>query len=58
VAIREEIQQLKFTGAVDADGHILEDAGLWDRYLESEVQATVSIRQLQHPHSPLSNVDG
>ncbi|HYL57675.1 MAG TPA: hypothetical protein VEU51_02310, partial [Candidatus Acidoferrales bacterium] len=30
----EEIQKLKFTGAVDADGHILEDAGLWDRYID------------------------
>src|SRR5258707_2540944 len=30
----EQIQKLKFTGAVDADGHILEDAGLWDRYIE------------------------
>lgn len=29
-----DIQKLKYTGAVDADGHILEDAGLWDRYLE------------------------
>jgi len=27
----EKIQKLKFSGAVDADGHILEDAGLWDR---------------------------
>ena len=31
-----EIQKLTFTGAVDADGHILEDAGLWDRYIESK----------------------
>lgn len=31
---QEQIQKLKFTGAVDADGHILEDAGLWDRYIE------------------------
>src|ERR1700686_5325975 len=30
----EDIQKLKYTGAVDADGHILEDAGLWDRYIE------------------------
>jgi predicted TIM-barrel fold metal-dependent hydrolase len=32
----EEIQKLDFTGAVDADGHILEDAGLWDRYIEAK----------------------
>ncbi len=30
----EGIQKLKYKGAVDADGHILEDAGLWDRYIE------------------------
>ncbi|MDO8431716.1 MAG: amidohydrolase family protein [Candidatus Binatus sp.] len=36
MVIHEEIQQLKFTGAVDADGHILEDAGLWERYLEAK----------------------
>ena len=32
----DEIQKLMFTGAVDADGHILEDAGLWDRYIEAK----------------------
>ena len=32
----EQIQKLNFTGAVDADGHILEDAGLWDRYIEAK----------------------
>src|SRR6202043_2442570 len=32
----DEIQKLTFTGAVDADGHILEDAGLWDRYIEAK----------------------
>src|SRR5258706_3202229 len=35
----EEIQQLKFTGAVDADGHIPEDAGLWERYLEAKYRS-------------------
>src|SRR5277367_4444464 len=30
------IQKLDFSGAVDADGHILEDAGLWDRYIEDK----------------------
>jgi uncharacterized protein len=34
----EEIQKIKFAGAVDADGHILEDAGLWERYLEAKYQ--------------------
>ena len=33
---RDDIQKLSFSGAVDADGHILEDAGLWDRYLEAK----------------------
>jgi len=32
----EKIQKLEFSGAVDADGHILEDAGLWDRYIEAK----------------------
>ena len=35
----DDIQQLKFTGAVDADGHILEDAGLWDRYIEPKYKS-------------------
>jgi uncharacterized protein len=35
----DEIQKLTFTGAVDADGHILEDPGLWDRYLESKYKS-------------------
>ena len=32
----DQIQKLTFTGAVDADGHILEDATLWDRYIEAK----------------------
>ncbi len=33
---QEEIPRLKFHGAVDADGHILEAADLWERYLEEK----------------------
>ncbi len=33
---QEELRKIKFPGAVDADGHILEDAGLWERYLEEK----------------------
>jgi predicted TIM-barrel fold metal-dependent hydrolase len=29
------VHHLKHRGAVDADGHVLEDAGLWDRYIEA-----------------------
>ena len=29
------VHRLKHAGAVDADGHVLEDAGLWDHYIES-----------------------
>src|SRR5260370_11980366 len=29
------VHHLKHKGAVDADGHVLEDAGLWDRYIEA-----------------------
>jgi predicted TIM-barrel fold metal-dependent hydrolase len=32
----EEIRGLKFDGAVDADGHILEDKNLWENYLEAK----------------------
>ena len=29
------VHHLKHRGAVDADGHVLEDAGLWDHYIEA-----------------------
>jgi uncharacterized protein len=28
------VHRLKHVGAVDADGHVLEDAGLWEQYIE------------------------
>src|SRR5215475_11677278 len=34
-----EIQKLTFPGAVDADGHILEVATLWQRYMEEKYKA-------------------
>jgi predicted TIM-barrel fold metal-dependent hydrolase len=30
----EQIQRLSFSGAVDADGHVLEPADLWERYID------------------------
>jgi hypothetical protein len=30
------VHHLKHKDAVDADGHVLEDAGLWDRYIEAK----------------------
>ena len=30
------VHRLKFRDAVDADGHLLEDASLWDRYIEAK----------------------
>jgi predicted TIM-barrel fold metal-dependent hydrolase len=30
------VHHLKHRGAVDADGHVLEDAGLWDHYIEGK----------------------
>ena len=30
------VHRFKHRGAVDADGHLLEDAGLWDRYIEAK----------------------
>src|SRR2546428_10057279 len=34
--LEEQIQGLKYPGAVDADGHILEDAKLWENYCEAK----------------------
>ena len=42
----EQLRKLKYPGAVDADGHVLEDAALWDRYLEAKYKpGAVRIRQ-------------
>src|SRR3569833_678979 len=30
------VHHFKHRGAVDADGHVLEDAGLWDHYIEAK----------------------
>ncbi len=32
----DQIRKLRFEGAVDADGHILEAANLWENYLEAK----------------------
>jgi uncharacterized protein len=32
----DQIRKLRYEGAVDADGHILEAADLWERYLEAK----------------------
>jgi uncharacterized protein len=34
--MEEQIQRLKYPGGVDADGHILEDAKLWENYCEAK----------------------
>jgi len=38
--IEEKIDKLKFTGAVDADGHILEAGDLWEKHCEPKYRAT------------------
>ena len=38
--MEEKIDKLKFPGAVDADGHILEDADLWEKYCEAKYRST------------------
>ena len=38
--IEEKIDKLKFTGGVDADGHILEAADLWEKYCDPKYRAT------------------
>ena len=41
MAVREEqIHKLKYAGAVDADGHILESAKCWELYCEAKYRAT------------------
>lgn len=34
--MEEQIQRLKYPGGVDADGHILEDPNLWEKYCEAK----------------------
>ncbi len=38
--IEEKIDKLKFNGGVDADGHILEAADLWEKYCDPKYRAT------------------
>jgi predicted TIM-barrel fold metal-dependent hydrolase len=42
--IEESFHKLKYPGAVDADGHVVEDVRLWDRYLETKYKANGGIR--------------
>jgi len=45
-AAPEHFHKLKYQGAVDADGHVLEDPALWDRYIEAKYKPdAVRIRQ-------------
>ena len=39
MATEEKIRKLKYTGAVDADGHILESAKCWEQYCEAKYLA-------------------
>lgn len=38
--IQENFHKLKYSGAVDADGHILEAADCWEKYCEAKYRAT------------------
>src|SRR5260221_2009897 len=38
-ATEEKIHKLKYPGAVDADGHILESSKCWEQYCESKYRA-------------------
>ncbi len=54
----EPIRRLKFDGAVDADGHILEPGDLWDQYIESKYKArAVRVASTQHGSQYLE-IDG
>jgi len=37
--MEEQIQRLKYPGGVDADGHILEDANLWEKNCEAKYKS-------------------
>ena len=37
--VEEKIHKLKYPGAVDADGHILESAKCWEEYCEAKYRA-------------------
>jgi uncharacterized protein len=39
MATEEKIRKLKYPGAVDADGHILESAKCWEQYCEAKYRA-------------------
>jgi hypothetical protein len=38
--IEEKLDKLKFTGGVDADGHILEAEDLWEKYCDPKYRTT------------------
>ena len=38
-SVEENIRKLKYPGAVDADGHILESAKCWEQYCEAKYRA-------------------
>src|SRR5712664_3795506 len=39
IKVEEKFHKFKYAGAVDADGHILEPADLWENYLEEKYKA-------------------
>src|SRR5256885_11309754 len=50
--------RLPFSGAVDADGHVLEPPDIWERYVESKYQSrALRVRKDQHGYEYLE-IDG
>src|SRR5579871_1564511 len=48
-AVGYEIKRFPYDGAVDADGHVLEPATLWEDYLEARYRPrAMRIRQDEH----------
>src|SRR5260370_16395414 len=39
IKVEEKFHKFKYAGAVDADGHILEPADLWENYIEEKYKA-------------------
>ncbi len=55
---RESMRRLGYQGAIDADGHILEAADLWERYLEPRYRARALRLRKDAQGSEYLEIDG
>jgi predicted TIM-barrel fold metal-dependent hydrolase len=54
----DDIRALKFTGGVDADGHILEDKNLWENYLEAKYKPKALRLKKDHAGLEYMEIEG